>query len=212
MSKRLLILGAGGHGRVIADAALLAGFTEVGFLDDRPVTMAPPLQVVGASGDFEAVKSDWPDVIIGIGDNAKRAALAIALKPAGGHLATVTHPSAVVSATVSIGGGVFVGANAVVGVGAKVGDNCIVNTSASIDHDCELGFAVHISPGCRLGGNVEVGDRSWIGIGATVRHGIRIGKDVIVAAGAVVVADIADGVCVAGVPAKPMQRRSPGRT
>lgn len=201
----LLILGAGGHARVVADAAMESGFEKVGLIDDSAQgDFSGPFPIVGRSGDLERLQPDWQAAIVGIGDNRRRLELFERLRATGFLTPSVVHPRAAVSRHASLAGGVFVAAGAVINFGAKIGDAVIVNTGATVDHDCTLGAGVHISPGAHLGGNATVGERSWIGIGAAVRHGMRIGPDAIVGAGAVVVRELAGGGTYVGSPARPL--------
>lgn len=206
--KRLAILGASGHGKVIADAALLSGFDDVVFFDDAWPKLAANgrWQVVGDSAQLLSRCREFDGVIVAIGNNSVRASKSIALMDAGAMLTTVVHPSAVISPFAVIGSGSFIAAGAIVQVDATVGRFCIVNTNAVVEHDCALGEAVHISPGAMLAGAVTVGDRSWVGIGACARQLVRIGSDVVVGAGAVVIRSISDSCTVVGNPARPLVR------
>lgn len=221
MSAAMLwILGAGGHGRVVADAAALSGrFSEIAFFDNRVAADGPARRVgrFAWRGDSEAFfAATQPggegaariERHIAIGANARRGELAAQCEALGLVLATVVHPAAVVSADAVLAPGCFVAATAVVATGARIGLAGIVNHGASVDHDGELGRAVHIGPGARLGGNVHVGDEAWIGLGAAVRHGQRVGRGAIVGAGAVVVADVAEHTTVVGNPARPLEKRT----
>ncbi|MCW5632673.1 MAG: NeuD/PglB/VioB family sugar acetyltransferase [Rubrivivax sp.] len=205
----LWILGAGGHGRVVADAAAAAPagrYDEIAFFDDDG-SLPPRVGRWPVRGDAEAfLAAGAADVArhVAIGDNARRAAFVQRCELQGLRLATVVHPAAVVSAEAELAGGCFVAAGAVVAPGAALGAACIVNHGASVDHDVHLGRAVHVGPGARLGGGVTVGDEAWIGIGAVVRHGQAIGPGAVVGAGAVVVADVPGGACVVGNPARPL--------
>ena len=202
--RKLAILGASGHGRVLADTAECCGWSGVEFFDDA----WPDLQfnhawaVCGDSSSLLERLAQFEGVLVAIGDNRTRQAKLRELLAAGARVTTLIHPSAVVSRHATIEPGSVVCAGAVVNVGARVGLGAILNTGCSVDHDCVLGAAVHISPGARLAGGVCVGDLSWIGIGASVRQSIRLGDGVMVGAGAAVVADVADGVTVMGVPAR----------
>lgn len=202
--KRLAILGASGHGKVVADAAEYCGWEKVDFFDDA----WPHLQVNGhwkVSGDCDALisrLSEFDGVLVAIGSNDIRHSKLIELRSAGASLTTIIHPNATISRYAAIEEGTVVFAGVVVNAYARVGLGAILNTGCSIDHDCVLGHAVHISPGARLSGGVRMGDFSWVGIGACVRQLIRIGSNVTVGAGAVVVSDIANGATVVGVPAK----------
>jgi len=204
-SGRLAIVGAGGHGRVVADAAMSGSWRNVVFFDDRHpgLTMTGEWPVEGTGPDLLQNFADFDGVMIGIGNNAARIALFRTLSGLGAPLVTVVHPRACVSPRAFLGIGCMVSAGAVINIGAEIGAASIINTGATVDHDCQIAEGVHIAPGANLSGDVTVGSRSWIGVGATVRQGITIGSDVTIGAGAVVVSDMADGVTAVGCPAKP---------
>lgn len=209
MSSRphLWILGGGGHGLVVADAARTAArFEAIAFFDDAAErgSLRADWPVLGGSADFLREAPPQVERIVAVGDNSRRDELLRACLAGGARLATVVHPAASVSLGARLGAGGFVAAGAVVAIGAVVGPGAIINHGASVDHDCVLGRAVHVSPGARLGGRVRVGDRSWVGIGAAVRHTVTIGADVVVGAGAVVVADVSDNMKLVGNPARPL--------
>ena len=203
--KRLAILGASGHGKVVADAALCAGWLAIEFFDDSrpPATPVGPWRVAGGTEELLGSVALFDGVIVAIGHNRTRMDKQHVLAAAGGSLATIVHPSAIVSPSATVGLGSVLCAGAIVNPFSTIGSCCIVNTGATIDHDCDLADGVHVSPGAHLGGGVRVGAASWIGVGASVRHGAVIGMNVIVGVGAAVVADIPDGVTVIGVPARP---------
>ncbi len=204
-------MGAGGHGRVVADAALLSGWDEVIFFDDAwPETKTTgPWQIAGKTGDVSRNHGRFKSVIVAIGDNETRVTKQRELEAQSMSVASVVHPNAVVSPHARVGKGAAILAGAVVNPFAVLGAGCIVNTGASIDHDCVLLDGVHVSPGARLGGGVRIGEASWIGIGAVVKEGISIGANVRVGAGAAVVDDVADGLTVVGVPARPRDGSRP---
>ncbi|MWL88200.1 MULTISPECIES: acetyltransferase [unclassified Cupriavidus] len=206
--KSLALLGASGHGKVVADAALAAGWQEVFFFDDAwpSRTSNGRWPVVGDSAALLARLDEFDGVIVAVGNCEARWKLQGLLENAGARLATVVHPRAYVSPFASLGCGTVVMANAVVNADAVIGPAGIVNTGATVDHDCTLGHGVHISPGAHLSGNVTVGDCSWVGVGAAVRQGIQIGDNVMVGAGAVVVRAVENGVTVTGCPAEPLTR------
>jgi sugar O-acyltransferase (sialic acid O-acetyltransferase NeuD family) len=214
--KRLLILGAGGHGKVVADAARTAGFEIVGFADADVRLMghsAEPggAKVVFSQADLEVQISrlSMPpeaDVLaIAIGNNAVRASFLE--RVTADWLPPIIHASAVVSPSARVGHGTVVFARAVIQPDAVIGPGCIINTGAIIEHDNHLGSGVHVSPGAVLSGNVTVGDRSWIGAGAVVIQGITIGADVIVGAGTVVIRDLPAGSKAVGNPARQIGNR-----
>lgn len=204
-ARRLAIVGAGGHGRVVADTALASGWDAVVFFDDGyPGLRATGEWIVAGSTSNVAEHAGEVDaVIVGIGSNKARLDFSDRLTTAGLSIATVVHPRAWLSPRSAIGDGGLVAAGAMVNVGARFGRAVIVNTGATVDHDCRIGNGVHIAPGAHLSGDVHVGDLSWIGVGATVRQGVRIGSGVMVGAGAVVVSNLADGVTAIGCPARP---------
>lgn len=205
MSGVLAIIGAGGHGRVVADAALEAGWREVAFFDDRFPELEKTLDwpIVGTFGDLVGRLDRYDGIFPGMGDNHTRLTIINQLMHHGKQCATVVHPRAWVSRRALVGAGCFVAAGAVVGIGSVVARGSIINTSATVDHDCVLGESVHIAPGAHVAGTVEIGSRAWIGVGASIRQGVRIGADVVVGAGAAVICDIADSVVAFGVPARP---------
>ena len=202
--KRLLILGAGGHGKVVADAALLSGWDRVAFLDDRASTLPEVLglPVIGELSALLEHAAAADAAVVAIGAAARRLELQEECLRAGLTIATIIHPSASVSRFVTLGPGSVVFAKAAINPGTILGRAGIVNTAASIDHDCRLGDGVHVSPGAHLAGAVIVGDRAWVGIGAVVRQGLEIGHDSIVGAGAAVVASVPPFTTVVGVPAR----------
>lgn len=202
---RLLILGGGGHGRSVADAALASSdFSAVAFLDNRLRTNVTPegWPVIGGLDELEKLACAYDGVIIGLGDARKRLELAARVAGLGLPLVSVVHPGATISRYCSVGQGTVVLAGACINIGARIGASVIINTGATVDHDCDLAEGVHICPGANLAGSVSIGERTWFGIGAVARQGIRIGSDVMVGAGAVVVKDIASGSIVAGNPAR----------
>lgn len=207
--RTLAILGASGHGKVVADAALECGWADVLFFDDR----WPGMKAVGewtVVGDTTALLSQLASlqgVVVAIGDCTVRDEKHSVLASRGAAMPVIVHPRASVSSRSRIGAGSVVMAGAVINVGAVLGEACIVNTGCTIDHDCTLGRAVHVAPGAHLSGNVTIGDRSWIGVGACAIQGVRIGADVVIGAGAAAVGDIPDGLTVVGVPARPLVPR-----
>lgn len=206
--NKLALLGASGHGKVVADTALASGWAEVVFFDDA----WPNLSHIGhwpVDGDTaELMKrlDEFDGVIVAIGNCAIRMRKQEELAAAGVSIPVLVHPRAWVSPYASLGPGTVVMAGAIVNADARIGAAGIINTGSTVDHDCELADGVHISPGANLSGNVTVGNRSWVGVGAAVRQGIRIGVDAMVGAGAVVVSTVADNTTVIGSPAAPLKR------
>lgn len=200
---RVVIIGAGGHARTVAEAAeeVVGHLTPVG--EAEPAALLGPR--LGDDGEIEVLSRSGHTFAIGVGfvdrdGAAHRARLLDDL--AGAALATVRHPASIVSPSAVLSAGVFVAAGAVVGPGVVLERAAIVNTGAVIDHDCRIGENVHIGPGAVLSGGVEVGEHSLVGVGATVRQGVRIGSSVVVGAGAAVVNDLPDECTAIGVPAR----------
>lgn len=200
----LLVVGAGGHGRVVADAAMSSGvWNAIAFIDDRTdVTSVLGCPIVGTCADLERLRTQYEAVAVGIGQVHRRLELLDRCEEIGFRLPCIVHATAAVSNFAAMANGCVVFAHSAVNPGAVLGRGCIVNTGATVDHDCELGEGVHVCPGVHCAGSVSIGPRSWIGIGSCVKQGVRIGSDVTVGAGAAVVSDVASGLTVVGVPAR----------
>lgn len=202
-----IILGAGGHARVIIDILMEIDNLYGGgiWLLDDAVPIGAKIDGCPVIGEIaECVKyKDNAKFVFGIGNNRTREKLAE--KFALPYL-TLIHPSAVVGRNVEIGEGSVVVAGAVINCGTRIGKHCIINTGATVDHDNCIRDFVHISPGVHLGGMVEIGDRSWVGIGGCVKNNVVICEDVLVGVGGVVVKDIVEAGTYLGVPAKKIKR------
>ena len=194
--KRLLIVGAGGHGRVAADIASHCGYRDIAYLDD-----APRDGVIGTVADASQYIAS-ADFFVAIGNNLTRECIQRELEAMGATVVTLIHPSAVIAGGVTVGRGTMVAAGAIICVDVTVGDGVIVNTAASVDHDCTVGDFAHVSVGSHVCGTVHVGARTWIGAGATVINNVNITNDCMIGAGAVVVKDITLSGIYVGVPAK----------
>ena len=196
--RKLAIIGAGGHGKVVADIALKSGYSEIVFLDDdENIHEYGGYLVVGKSA--EAGKLD-ADIIVGIGSSSVRKRIQESV--AASKIATLIHPDAVVAEDIVMGAGTVVMAGAVINPGARIGMGCIINTCSSVDHDCKVKDYVHIAVGSHLCGAVTVGDGTWIGAGATVSNNVSICSDCMIGAGAVVIDDIKESGTYVGVPAR----------
>jgi len=206
MHTSLYIIGAGGHGRVIADCAMRMGcWNVIQFFDDSVTgrLSGTSWDVIGPiSSALNGNNNVGDSAVVGIGDNARRVGLQAQLALAGWPIASIIDPSAIVSSGASIGAGTVIMPGAIVNIGAAIATSCIVNTKASVDHDCTLGEGAHISPGATLCGGVTIGERCWIGAGATLIQNIRIGCDSKVGAGAVVIRDVPAHTTCVGNPAK----------
>jgi len=200
---KLLILGAGGHGKVVSEIAqLMKQWEEIAFLDDREdISEVLGIPIVGKLADLSALRSEYEYAFVAIGSNTARLKWTEKLSHHDFKIPTLIHPSSTVSAKSFIEEGTVIMAGAVINPDTKIGRSCIINTASTIDHDCILQEGVHTSPGVHLGGTVKVGKRTWICIGATIINNINIGCDSVIAAGAVVTKDVPSNVLVAGVPA-----------
>ena len=201
--KKLAIVGASGHGKVVAEIAELNGWAVCFFDDAFPsLTQLEHWPVVGNTQTLIESMEEFSAAFIAIGNNVIRQAKQYSLQEFGLEFPVLIHPSAQISRYATIESGTVVMAGAVINPFAKIGGGCIVNTSATIDHDCEINDGVHISPGAHLAGGVKVGSLSWVGIGACVRQYLTIGEAAMIGAGAVVVSDVVDKTMVKGVPAR----------
>jgi sugar O-acyltransferase (sialic acid O-acetyltransferase NeuD family) len=206
----LLVLGASGHAKVVAETALATGrFSSIAFLDDRcrapdqlPPVLGWPVMGTLAKALEAQFTQQWASAVVAIGHAPVRLQWLLRLAAAGYELPVLIHPTAWLSPSAQLGVGSVVFAQATLQSHAVIGSGAILNTGCSVDHDVQLGDGVHICPGASLAGDVQVGDRSWIGIGASVIQQICIGADVTVGAGAAVVRDLPDGVTAVGVPAR----------
>jgi UDP-N-acetylbacillosamine N-acetyltransferase len=209
LKRKIIVWGAGGHARVVAEVLKWNDFEVVAFVDDvNPQRTGERFceARVWASLDKVRVRG-VKDAFVAIGDNSARERKGDFALRQGFRLVSLIHPRAVVAADVVLGPGTVVMAGAVVQPGSVIGRNVIVNTSASIDHDCTIGDNVHICPGARLAGNVTVNPLAWIGMGATVIDEVTIGKYALVGAGAVVIKDVAANAVAVGVPARVIKNR-----
>ncbi len=201
MSSPVIIFGAGGHGKVVLDAARSKGIAVDFVVDDHPsVSGLLGCKVVNAH-DPAWIELNQFRFIVAVGDNWQRARIYQRLVEKGGQPINVVHSAATVSPTVRLGFGILVCAGVMINPEATVGNNCIINTSASVDHDCVVGEHVHLCPGVRLGGNVIVGAKTMMGLGAVALPGLKIGEGCVVGAGAVVNRDLPAYVVAYGVPA-----------
>ena len=201
MNKRIVIVGASGHGKVIADIAKKNGYSDIVFLDDNALLKeCNGYPVVGTSGDANQYSDR--DFIVAIGNARIREAVQNRLAATGMNLVTLVHPNAVIGENVSLDEGTVVMAGAVLNPCVKVGKGCIINTCASVDHDCTLGDFAHVSVGAHVAGTVTIGERTWLGIGSVVSNNIDITSDCMIGAGAVVVKNIQESGTYVGVPAK----------
>jgi sugar O-acyltransferase (sialic acid O-acetyltransferase NeuD family) len=205
--QKLIIWGAGGHGKVVLDIARsMAIFAEIVFVDDARVSKGQSFcdcELLPSSQGLKALKArGHGNFVVAIGDNRIRERCFRQGIEQGLDAATLIHPSALVSGSVRTGKGTVVMPRVVVNADTVIGDNCILNTGAIVEHDCRIGNHVHLAPGVTLGGNVTVETHSFLGIGTIVLPGAMIGAGAVLGAGAVVLDSAPSGATSVGVPAK----------
>jgi sugar O-acyltransferase (sialic acid O-acetyltransferase NeuD family) len=212
MSQPVIIIGAGGHAAVVADALMVCGVEVIGFTDIDPRRHGVSHCGLPVLGNDEDVLSGYrPENILlangigGIRSTELRCKAQMKLQQLGWRFTQVRHPSAVVSPRTQISEGTQLLAGSIVQVGAAIGPGSIVNTGAVIEHDCEIGGFVHAAPRALLCGDVKVGSGSHIGAGAVVRQGLRLGPNTLIGAGAVVVKDFVGNGMLIGTPARAVE-------
>ena len=200
--RDLVIIGAGGHGRVIADIAQKLGtYATISFLDDGNAKETMGLPIVGITSDVEKYV-DTADIFVAIGNSKVRGGFIERLLAMGANVPTLIHPSAIIGTCVEIGVGTAIMAGAVINPCSKLGKGVILNTCSSIDHDCSIGDYCHIAVGVHVAGTVSLGDNVWLGAGVTIKNNVNICADCVIGAGAVAVKDITESGTYIGVPAK----------
>jgi len=207
MTKRI-IYGASGHGKVLADIVEQNGQSIYCFVDDDKTKWEEIFfghEIHSPDFLFDNIPNNEFECIIAVGNCKTRERIVQKLINGVKYFKAI-HPSAQIAKNVHIGEGTVVMANVVINSDSSIGNHCIINTSSSIDHDCFIQNFVHISPGVHLGGRVQIGDLTWIGLGASIVNNINIGENTIVGAGAVVIHDVDQHVVVAGNPAKYLRK------
>ena len=208
MGRRLIIIGAGGHGREVADIVEALGWAGedlrlLGFVADQPpddeLLVRRGLTYLGGR---EALRGLDAEYVVGIGSHEGRASLAEAAEECGLTAATLVHPMATVGSDNRFGDGVVVAAQASVTTNVVLGRHTHLNVGAHVAHDCRLGDFVTVNPGAAVSGNVTLGDRVTVGTNAAIIQGLSVGEGATIGAGAVVIRDVPNGVTVAGVPAR----------
>lgn len=206
MKDKLLILGAGGHGKVAADVAKsMHNWSDICFLDDNEsIKSVISLPVIGKFNDADKFIDEY-DFFVAIGNNLTRMKLLADLKTKGASIATLVHFNSILGSDVEIGAGSVIMPGVIINSCSRIGKGCIINTGASVDHDNIIEDYVHLSPGVRLAGTVHVCQGSWIGIGGVVNNNVKISggnvsHPVIIEAGSVVVKDIVESGVYGDVP------------
>lgn len=204
--KMLAILGASGHGKVAADIAELNGWNKIVFFDDAwpELKSVGVWDVVGDTSDL--LSSGFTNVFVAIGKGDIRKEKAEVVSRSGKNLVTLIHPSSIISKYSSISDGSIVCEGAVIKAFSHIGKFNIINSNSTIGHDCIIKDACHISLGATIAGDVLLETNSWVGNSASIRQNIRIGKNVMIGSGSVVVKDIPSNVTVVGNPAKPISK------
>lgn len=213
-APRVIILGAGGHGKVIACALQARGTEVVGFVDDRASELSAEVMQIPVLGPMAWLLTEVSSrqafrIALGIGDNVQRHALSVQLAQAGYALATVTHPAAIIAPSAELKEGTVVLAGAVINAEARVGRGVIVNTGAIVEHDTHVGDFAHLSPNAALGGGARVGAFAHLGIGSIVLPRVSIGDGTILGAGGVAHRDLPPDVTAVGVPARIISSHNP---
>lgn len=208
MSAELLVLGAGGHAKVLIDALLLSAIPVKAVLEPNQELWGKTLLGVPIVAGDDYILSHQPQDILllnglgSISDTQPRRKLFERWKAHGYQFASVIHPKAIVSPFACLGEGVQIMAGAVLQAGVTVAENSVINTGAIVEHDCQIAAHVHIAPGARLAGSVTLGQASHIGLSASILQNLTVGENCLVAAGAVVINSVASGVTVMGIPAR----------
>jgi acetyltransferase EpsM len=208
--RDLIVVGGGGHARVVIEAALSTQWHILGFVDPAPCEETQSRLSVPWLGDDDALtRHPEAALVLGIGNvgvGDHRAKLASKIGGSPGRWATLIHRAACVSSTAKIGPGTVVLAGAVINSGARIGSHCIVNSNACVEHDATLGDFVHAGPGSVVAGGATVGGLTYLGMGALVRDHIALGYSCLVGMGAVVTKSFGDGAALVGIPAKAVVR------
>lgn len=204
---KVVVYGAGGHGKVILDILERDDGVQIeGLLDDDASRADGEFFGYPILGGGEALQrirmSGVVGAIVAIGDNETRERLAVRVEASGLELITALHPAAQIARGVKIGAGSAVMAGAVINADTVLGRNSIVNTGATVDHDCRLGGCVHLAPGVHLAGGVRIGRHAHVGMGSVILQGLSVGHHVTVGAGSVVVCDLPPNATAIGVPAR----------
>jgi len=207
MNRKLLIIGASGHGKVVADIAKkISKWDSIAFLDDdENKTQVMNIKVIGKTSDVYKYINKY-DIFVGIGNNYTRERIQEHLEKLGANIPVLIHPKAILGENVEVKQGTVIMAGAIINSCTRIGKGCIINTGVTIDHDNIIDDYVHISPGANLAGNVTVGKRTWIGIGSVVSNNVSIAGNSIIGAGSLVLKDIIEVGTYIGVPVRKLTK------
>ena len=201
----LIIIGSGGHARVVIDTAEQSGFNILGIIDINYKNNDEKIIGYNVIGNFTALSKFVPNktsVIIALGDSKLRSKFFYICLEHGYNLPSIIHPTSIISKHVNIGKSVFINAGVIINSEVYIGDDCIINTGAIIDHECNIGKHCHIGPGVKVAGRVRIGEHTFVGIGSTIIDKITIGNNVMIGAGSVIIRDIESDSTVVGIPGK----------
>ncbi|MCM1282640.1 MAG: acetyltransferase [Muribaculaceae bacterium] len=199
--RQLLIIGAGGHGKVVADIAVRCGYDDIAFLDENEsLKSCMGYPVIGKPSS--AVSHPDSDYFVAVGNPKLREEIQTHIWESGLRVVTLVHSEAVVAKSADMGTGTVVMAGAIINPDACIGNGCIINTGASVDHDNVIEDYVHVSVGSHIAGEVHIGKSTWIGAGAVISNSVKICGECMIGAGAVVVEDIVEPGTYVGVPAR----------
>ncbi len=199
MYNKLVIIGSGGHGKVVSDIAIKIGYDNIVFVDDNDKGECIGFPIVGKSEMLEALNDGMTDFVVAVGDNITRKNI---VKKHNVNWVTLIHPSVQIGLDVKIGKGTVVMANAVINASAQIGEHSIINTRAVVEHDNVIEDFVHISPSVTIGGTVKVGELTHIGIGAIVKNNVTICDNCVIGAGTIVINDICERGTYVGIPSR----------
>lgn len=203
MNKKIVIIGASGHGKVVANIAKLNGYEHIVFLDDDVnIKSCGSYKIVGNSEKINSLIEEGFEFFVGIGDNKIREKIYLELVNKRAIIPSLIHPDAIIDESVQIEQGTVIMANVVINADSVIKEGCILNTAATIDHDCVINGFVHISPGVHLAGAVEIGKKTWIGIGAHIINNLTICSECLIGAGSTVIENIKNKGIYIGNPAK----------
>jgi len=193
MNKKIAIIGAGGHGKVVGEIALLNGYKEIHFFDDKINEIQNfPFSIISNLSQLKNDLKNYHFFFVAIGDNKTRYDILSWLRKEKANIVNLVHPQSIISRFSSLGVGSCVMANATINPGTLIKEGVIINTSASVDHDCVIEEYVHISPNCSLSGNINIGKFTHLGTGTSVQQMIRIGRNVKTGIGSKIFKDILD--------------------